>query len=221
MASADFFVISAALFAAAAFFISWLLSRRMPYPQRHATARRSAAAGIARSYKLALAPWARLESRSHLPEELANRFYARSFLSIHFHLGVFTAAILLLVSPVLREIPNQLSPFPGALLLFGLICGIALLIRRMSNRNQRCISIPDDYLASILVNLLILAAIAFVFYPPAKGVFQIIGGIVLVYAPVGKIRHMLFTLTSLRYLGSHFGRRGVRPQPSECGEAKR
>ena len=41
--------------------------------------------------------------------------------------------------------------------------------------------------------------------------FQIAGGVMFLYAPLGKLRHMLFMLTSRWYWGEFFGIRGVRP----------
>jgi hypothetical protein len=40
--------------------------------------------------------------------------------------------------------------------------------------------------------------------------FQLAGAALLLYAPLGKLRHMLFLVTSRRLWGQYYGRRGVR-----------
>ena len=209
----DVFVLIAAAVSAAAFLLSWLLSRRVGYARRFAPAVGSEAAGVRRAYKLTLAPWAREESRRHLPRELADTFYARSFLSLHYHLAIFAAIVLLLTTPMWHEIPVSISPIIATFLLFGLVCGLVLLAKRIFEPRLRRISIPDDYLANALASIFVLAAFIAVFVPEFEPAFQITGGVLLLYAPLGKIRHMLFTFTSLRFSGAHYGRRGVRPRP--------
>jgi hypothetical protein len=47
--------------------------------------------------------------------------------------------------------------------------------------------------------------------PSARFVLQLAGAALLLYAPLGKLRHMLFLLTSRRLWGVFYGRRGVLP----------
>ena len=209
----DVFVVAAAGVCAAAFVLSWLLARRVAYARRYAPAVGDEAAGVRRAYRLTLAPWARVESRSHLPAELSERFYARSFLSIHYHLAIFVGIVLLLTTPLWSEIPAIVAPIIATFLLFGLVCGLVLLGKRVFERRLRLISIPDDYLANLLVNAFLMMAMLAVFMVEIKPAFQVLGGVLLLYAPLGKIKHMLFTFPSLRFSGSHYGRRGVSPRP--------
>jgi hypothetical protein len=219
--SLDLLLLGTVAFAVAVLTGSWLMTLRVPYPKRFAVPRGRGKTGIARSFKLALAPWARVESRAHLSPEISERFYKRSFLALHYHFAVFTALVLLIASPLCKEIPEFLAPILGALMIFGLICGLFLLFMRVFNRKLRSISIPDDYLANIIVNLLIVSAVAFAFEPKALPVFQVVGVVLLIYAPFGKIRHMVFTFTSLWFLGDELGRVGIRRNVKGFGEGKR
>jgi hypothetical protein len=47
--------------------------------------------------------------------------------------------------------------------------------------------------------------------------FQVTGAVLLLYAPLGKLRHVVFLLASRRWSGAYFGRRGVRPNPKAPG----
>jgi len=57
--------------------------------------------------------------------------------------------------------------------------------------------------------------------PRAIPAFQWIGAVLALYAPLGKLRHMVFLVTSRRFWGRFFGRRGVKPSPPVAGEAHR
>jgi len=46
--------------------------------------------------------------------------------------------------------------------------------------------------------------------PAAVPAFQLAGAALLLYAPLGKLRHMLFLVTSRGQWGRTYGRRGVR-----------
>ena len=178
------------------------------------------AAGIRRAFTLTLAPWSREQSRRPLPPDIAERFYVRSFLSIHYHVAAVVALLLLFSSPFWREFPAALAPVAGAFLFFGFIIGIVFFLMRVFDRRLRAISIPDDYISLLLVNALVLTAIAATFFPGALPAFQVTGGVVLLYAPLGKIRHMVFCLASLWEVGKHYGRRGVRPRPQKHFEVE-
>jgi hypothetical protein len=70
------------------------------------------------------------------------------------------------------------------------------------------------------VDLTLAAAFATAMSSGALPVFQIVGAVLLLYAPLGKLRHMLFLLTSRRVLGATLGRRGVRPASHPSGTGR-
>ena len=65
---------------------------------------------------------------------------------------------------------------------------------------------------TLLATVLVLAAaLAAALAPRFVAVFQLAGAALLVYAPLGKLRHMVLLVVSRRAVGATLGRRGVRP----------
>lgn len=188
-------VISAAVFTA-------LRVRLGSVPAHVAPPRGSAAAGILYAFTVAFAPWAKESASRHLPSYLAG---------IAYHVAVFSGLVRLIVSLVEPSLPSFTNGLMAVLAGCGLACGLALLVKRCTDRRLWAVSVPEDFFANALVNLMLAAALAAALRPSTLPVFQIAGAVLILYAPLGKLRHMLFLLTSRRVLGATFGRRGVRP----------
>ena len=171
-------------------------------PAPIAPARGSAAAGILYAFTFAFAPWAKESASRHLPSYLAG---------IAYHVAVFAGLVRLAVSLVGPSLPSLANGVIAVLAGCGLACGLALLVKRCTDRRLRAVSVPEDYFANALVNLMLAATLAAALRPSTLPVFQIVGAVLVLYAPLGKLRHMLFLLTSRGVLGATFGRRGVRP----------
>jgi hypothetical protein len=176
----------------------------LPIAPPLAPARASAAAGVRYAFTTAFLPWAKESARRHLASYLAG---------IVFHLAVFAAIGRLALSIVPAAWPVAADPALAALLGVGLACGLGLLAKRGRDATLRAVSTPEDVVANLLVDAVLLAGFAGALRPALLPVFQLAGAALLFYAPLGKLRHMLFLLTSRRYWGVYFGRRGVRPAP--------
>jgi len=101
------------------------------------------------------------------------------------------------------------------LLVIGSISGVALLTKRILKSHIRHLSGADDYLANILVDLLLLSALAATWAEAAVVPFLAIAIVTFVYIPFGKLRHCVFFFYSRILFGAFFGRRGVLPHPSD------
>ena len=169
-----------------------------------APARASAADGVRYAFTTAFLPWAKESARQHLPSYLAG---------IVFHLAIFGALGWLALSLLSVAPPAAAAPAIVAVLVAGLACGLALLVKRHRDRTLRAVSTPEDVAANLLVDAVLAAGIASAVRPAFFPAFQLAGAALLLYAPLGKLRHMLFLVTSRWYWGTYFGRRGVRPAP--------
>jgi len=178
------------------------LGRRLAAP--FAPPRASAAAGVRYAFTTAFLPWAKESARKHLASYLAG---------IVFHLAVFAALGWLALSLLPAAPPAAAAHALAAVLAAGLACGLGLLAKRRRNTTLRAVSTREDLAANLLVDAFLAAGIAAALRPTLLPVFQVAGAALLLYAPLGKLRHMLFLLTSRRYWGTYFGRRGVRPAP--------
>ncbi len=179
-----------------------LAAFRPPAPL--APPRGSAAAGVLYAFTTAFAPGAKESASRHLPSYVAGIVY---------HLSIFAALARLLTTLLPMPIPPAVDAAGAVLFAFGLACGLALLVKRLSDGKLRALSVPEDLLANLLVDVMVAAALAASLKRGLVPFFQITGALLVLYAPLGKLRHMLFLLTSRWYLGAYFGRRGVRPAP--------
>ena len=203
MTASAAFVVAAAAVAAVSLAVQRLRLGRIAPPLAPAKGR--AAAGVAYAFTVAFAPWAKESARRHLPTYTAGIVY---------HAAILAMLARLLSSPFVPALPRSGGTAVAGLLAAGLACGFALLAKRAADPALRGLSVPDDFLANVLVDLALATGAAGVLTPAWLAASQLAGGALLLYAPLGKLRHMLILLTSRRLTGANFGRRGVRPYPS-------
>lgn len=189
--------------------LSFQLIRAKAYGTRtlFAPAAGNAAAGIRYAFTGALSPRAKESAREHPLAWAAGMAY---------HVGLFSSLACL-------GLPASQAPFaPQRFLalpcLLGATCGLGLLVKRSLHPELRGLSVPDDFLSNLLASGMALLAALQAFIPSLHAAFLVSGILVLVYAPLGKLRHMVFFFRSRTHLGAFFGRRGSfppnHPEPS-------
>ena len=193
-------------------FLAQRLSTRFAaVPKAIAPARGSASAGVLYAFTRAFAPTAKESAALHLPSYLAG---------VGFHLGVFAALLRLLTSLLPVAVPAAANTTLTVVLGLGLACGLALLGKRTLDGSLREISVPDDFLANLFVDVTLAAGLAASLNHDLMPWFQVTGAVFLLYAPLGKLRHVFSLLASRRWSGAYFGRRGVRPSPQAPGAGR-
>lgn len=166
----------------------------------------SALRGILYAFGPGMAPSAKESTRTH------SVVYA---LGVGYHLGIFTAFGVLIWS--MRDAAiGVLPPAPvrqvaQVLTALGMIGGTALLVRRARGPLLRTISIPDDYLANLLTTAFIALAGLRLLAGSLEPALLVSAMMLLLYIPLGKIRHCLFFFPARWNLGRHYGRRGTFP----------
>ena len=160
------------------------------------------AKGVVYAFTKAMVPWAKESVRMNMLS------YA---LGMSFHAGVFTAFGLLLTALVGLELPPVLVLLARVLTVCGAAGGFSLLVKRAVKPELRGLSCPDDYLSNLLCTLFIVLALGWTFDPSLAGVWMGEAALLLVYLPLGKIRHCCFFFTTRYHLGAFFGRRGTFP----------
>ncbi|MFO7866546.1 MAG: hypothetical protein R6V02_07010 [Candidatus Aminicenantes bacterium] len=156
--------------------------------------------GVLYAFGKGMSPWEKESTKKHLPTY---------FSGIIYHAGIFTAFFML----ALRLISVDII-FPDMARIFlasGLAAGMGLLIKRASLSYMKKISSPDDYISNLLVDFFVLSALLNTWVSAALPFFYLSAFILLVYIPMGKIRHCLFFFYSRVLFGKFFGRRGVYP----------
>jgi hypothetical protein len=171
-----------------------------PFKQDLSRARGDIRRGVLYSFTLGMAPWEKESTRRH---------WVAYFRGILYHLGIFMAFGVLFVSPWLVDIPQPIIWLAGLVTAAGAVFGFAGIVMRLTEEDTRLLSLPDDYFSVFLSSLFVALAFVVLFLPSVFPVFYIVTAILLVYIPLGKIRHCVYFFYSKFFFGLSFGRRGV------------
>jgi hypothetical protein len=190
----------ALVFSMSAFASRWAQMQKLPFAKDRSIPKDSATKGILYAFTLGMAPWSKESTRLHM---LA---YLRG---IAFHVGIFAGLAAFLASPWFETIPLIVRVVFAILTGFGAAMGVAGALMRVVEHNLRAISTPDDHASVWLVTIFLAAmtiALGATAFVPAMWV---IAAAMLVYAPLGKIRHCIYFYFGRLFFGIHIGRRGV------------
>jgi len=171
-----------------------------PWKKDYSRERGKPRRGVLYAFTLGMAPWEKESTRLHWVA------YIRGIL---FHVGIFAALAALPASLWLDRFPVWLKWGWAALMAAGSLLGFAGIYIRLAGPNERAISLPDDYFSVFLTSLFIGLGALGLIWPASLPVFYIVGGLLLAYVPVSKIRHCVYFFYSKFFFGHLFGRRGV------------
>lgn len=192
--------LAALVFSVSVFALRWSQMQRLPFTQDRSTPKDAPVRGILYAFTLGMAPWAKESTRIH---QVA---YLRG---IAFHVGIFVALAGLFASPWFDLLPVPVRILGALVSGLGALFGVAGAIMRLAEKHLRAISTPDDHAAVWLVSVF-LAAMALALWSTAfLPAMYIVAAIMLVYAPLGKIRHCIYFYFGRLFYGIHVGRRGI------------
>ncbi len=179
----------------------------LPRPVDRSMAKGSPRTGVLYAFMWGMMPWAKESTRRHFIA------YTRG---VGFHLGIFLGLGVLIASPWLEPIGTEwrvaLAIATGA----GALLGFAGFAARLVERNLGALSTRDDYFAVFIVSLFLAAASLWLIDPAAAPVLYGVSAIMLVYAPLGKIRHCIYYAYSRLFFGRFVGRRAVLPHHQQA-----
>lgn len=139
----------------------------------------------------------------HLPTYTAGIIY---------HLGTFLSILLFFFILFEVKFPETISIVLFVFLLISGICGIGILIKRIVKKDLRSLSNPDDYISNILVTgFQLISAWSLISFTP---LYFILISLLLLYLPIGKLKHSIYFFAARYHLGFFYGRRGVWPPKS-------
>ncbi len=182
-----------------------LRARARSYGSRvlYAAPKGDPAAGVRYAFTGAMAPDAKESVREHLPSYLLGLLY---------HGGIFAALALLVTTLGDSAWPSLLRGPLQILLGFGALAGLGLLGKRLWLRELRGLSHPDDFVANGLATAFVGLALT-----GPTDAWLLSALLLLVYVPLGKLRHCVFFFMARGHLGAFFGRRGVFPTEGHHG----
>ncbi len=197
---------AAALFCLAAFALRLRSFLRLALPADRSAPRGDPTRGAAYALTLGMMPWSKESTRRHA---LA---YLRG---VGFHLAVALSFVLLLAAPWLGLLPAALRGLIAVLTGVGALLAFLGFLSRFIEKSLRALSTPDDYFAVLLVSLFLASASLALLNPALLPLFYLLGALVFVYMPLGKIRHCIYFAFSRMIFGKFFGRRGVYPHSQQ------
>ncbi len=169
----------------------------------------SPAKGVWYNFTTAMLPWHKETARLHMVEFGAG---------VILHVGVLLTLVGVLVLLVAPGVGGRVLAWLGPVSLLSLAAGIGLLVRRMTSSQMRAISAPDDYLAIVVTCGLLIFETAFAFSWTSAGPLLAYTSLLLVYLPLGKLRHAVFFFLARADYGRRLGRRGVYPPAPLSGD---
>jgi hypothetical protein len=181
---------------------------RFGKPSRHAEEQGSRTRGIGYAMGRGMMPWEKESAGNHL---------VTYFSGILYHSGIFLAILYLFLVVFKLTLPDPGVIFFRIVAAAGLLCGTGLLVKRILTPEMKSISCADDYIANLLVDLFIAAALLHSFVPEWETLFYIAGIVMFLYMPMGKIRHCFFFFYVRVMFGIFFGRRNVFPPQKKTG----
>ena len=154
------------------------------------------------SFTGAMSPAKKESAFLHLPTYTAGIIY---------HLGTFLAIALFLINWFIVFNISILTYLTALFLFISALSGIGILIKRCYKTNLRKISNPDDYISNILVTLFQAITGVFLIIPSVETFYYLLTALLLLYFPLGKLKHALYFFAARYHLGFFYGWRGVWP----------
>jgi hypothetical protein len=161
------------------------------------------APSIKYSFTGAMNPLKKETAYLHLPTYLAGIFY---------HLGTFLSIALFFLIFANVSFPYILSFLIALFLLISFACGTGILIKRMVVKGLRDLSAPDDYISNLLVTFFQLVTGYVFVWHQLYPVYFFLSSLLLLYFPLGKLKHAIYFFAARYHLGFFYGRRGTWPQ---------
>ena len=175
-------------------------------PVDRAKPKGSLQSGIFYAYTLGMAPWSKESTRRHAIAYLRG---------VAFHAGIFLGLFILVASPWLGGVPQIARIILGICTAAGALFGFAGLVARIVEPNLKALSTGDDYFAVLVVSLFLASEALWLFVPQAQVFFYLVSAAMLVYAPLGKIRHCFYFAFSRLFYGRYIGSRAVLPHSQQ------
>lgn len=169
------------------------------------------AKGIAYSNTVAMLPQNKESAYLHIPG------YAAGML---FHIGTFISLLIFVLSffPFFNQwiaSTDKIHFVIAAILIVTCFCGYILLLRRACSKDLKPLSNPDDYISNMLTSTFQLMTMLYLFLPSLTCIqttYYIVSILLLLYFPLGKLRHVVFYFSARYHLGFFYGWRNVWPK---------
>ena len=162
------------------------------------------------AYTISMLPTQKESAYLHIPTFTAGVF---------FHIGTFIGLLLFValffVNPAVFKDYRILEILILLMLLgliIGIICGFILFFKHFLSKTLRALSTLDDYLSCFLTTIFqAFTALYLVLGDSFAVYYYISASVLLLYMPVGKLRHVVYFFAARYQLGFFYGWRNSWP----------
>lgn len=175
---------------------------RLGAPVDYSRRRGEVTSAIRYSFLGAMSPAKKESAYLHLPTYAAGLLY---------HMGTFASVILLFAYLLEIEIDGIVRWALMGLLAVSTVSGMAILMKRMAVRPLKALSNPDDYISNFLVTAFQLFTVLRLGDAAIAPFYFLSASLLMLYVPVGKLKHALYFFAARYQLGLFYGWRGIWP----------
>jgi hypothetical protein len=175
---------------------------RLGAPVDYSRRRGKVIPAIRYSFLGAMSPVKKESAFLHLPTYTAGLLY---------HLGTFTSLIVLFAYLLEVEVDGVVRWALMGFLAVSTLSGMAILVKRVAIKPLKALSNPDDYISNFLVTAFQLFTVLRLGDAAFAPFYFLFASLLLLYVPIGKLRHVLYFFAARYHLGLFYGWRGVWP----------
>ncbi len=208
----QYVALGALLYCAVAFALHFVKIVRLGKPKDLSRKSGNVGKGVLYANTAAMMPGNKESAYLHLPTYTVGIVY---------HLGTFVSILsffLLLIHPVAEWLYVHVfvSGIFVGFLSVSTLAGFGLFCKRLFKKELRSLSHPDDYVSNLSTTLFQLTTCLMFGFLGGSATVEIIYYMVctwlLLYLPLGKLRHVLYYFSARYHLGFFYGWRNVWPQ---------
>ena len=210
----QYVVLGALLYCFGAFLAHFLRLLRLGKPRDLSRKSGSVGRGVAYANTVAMMPSQKESAKMHLPTYMSGIVY---------HLGTFLS-LLLMVLLFFHPVVDFLIDYTAVTgILVGCLSvscafGFGLFFKRLFSSALRPLSNLDGYLSNLIVTCFQLFTLLYLLCLDGTrklNAYNLVTALMLLYMPMGKLRHVLYYFSARFHLGFFYGWRNVWPPQKE------
>lgn len=175
---------------------------RLGAPKDYSAKAGNTTKGIVYAFTGAMSPKKKETAYLHLPTYTAGLIY---------HAGTFLGILLFFILLFNLGLNWNLVVIFTIILLVSFVSGLGILVKRIVKKSMRSISNPDDYISNILVTVFQIFTAYTMLTGGMRQLYFVFMIALLLYIPLGKLRHVIYFFAARYQLGYFFGWRGTWP----------
>jgi nitrate reductase gamma subunit len=128
-----------------------------------------------------------------------------------YHIGTFTAIVLFFLLLVNIELTGSMQWVLIGILAVSGLSGCGIFLKRITIKKLRSLSNPDDYISNLLVTVFQFFTLGMLVKESFAPIYFLCVSLLLLYLPLGKLKHSLYFFSARYHLGFFYGWRGIWP----------